>query len=125
RRALFRGRAAADLHPALGAPPAVSVAPDRRAVGVSGAGRLAPRQVSGTRPRRPFAFVNYFGRKLVSLGPIEARSARTRGRKTLQEDVMRTILLRLALAVAPLMAVSAAAAADPTDQLCDKRETVL
>jgi hypothetical protein len=38
---------------------------------------------------------------------------------------MRTILLRLALAVAPLMAVSAAAAADPTDQLCDKRETVL
>ena len=38
---------------------------------------------------------------------------------------MRTILLRLVLAVAPLMAVSAASAADPTDQLCDKRETIL
>jgi len=38
---------------------------------------------------------------------------------------MRTILLRLVLAVAPLMAVSAASAADPTDQLCDKRDTIL
>lgn len=38
---------------------------------------------------------------------------------------MRTILLRLVLIVAPLMAVSAASAADPTDKPCDKRETVL
>jgi hypothetical protein len=39
--------------------------------------------------------------------------------------MMRTILLRLVLAVAPLIAASAASAADPTEQLCDKREKIL
>ena len=38
---------------------------------------------------------------------------------------MRTKILRLALAVAPLIAASAASAADPTETLCDKRETVM
>jgi len=42
----------------------------------------------------------------------------------LQEDTMRTTLLRLLLVVAPLFAVSTASAADPSD-VCDKRQALL